>query len=103
MRPIALPLTNGSDSWSKNTSNRGSRQSFEFFRTSSVNSNSCRDEARTSLLRAVEMPIGRDRSLLECRAAAWSMRADQLQRQEERSAAYLSYSLAEREAEHVRL
>ena len=69
----------------------------------SVNSNSCRDEARTSLLRAVEMPIGRDRSLLECRAAAWSMRADQLQRQEERSAAYLSYSLAEREAEHVRL
>ena len=47
----------------------------------------CRDKAKDNLMQAVHMPLGKYRSLLECSAAAWSMRAEQLQRQEDRVAA----------------
>lgn len=61
----------------------------------------CHEKARLNLMQAVYMPPGNQRSLLECSAAAWSMRAEQLQRQEARLAARVSS--AEAEAEDVRL
>ena len=53
-------------------------------------STACHDKAKENLMQALHMPLGKHRSLLECSAAAWSMRAGQLQRQEDRVAAELS-------------
>ena len=58
-------------------------------------STACHDKAKENLMQAVHMPLGKHRSLLECSAAAWSMRAEQLQRQEDRVAGKL-FSIARR-------
>lgn len=44
----------------------------------------CREKAKDNLMQAVHMPPGTHRSLLESSAAAWSTRAEQLQRREAR-------------------
>ena len=63
----------------------------------------CHEKARLNLVQAVDMPPGNQRSLLECSAAAWSMRAEQLQRQEARLAARVSRADGDAEAGHVQL
>jgi hypothetical protein len=50
----------------------------------------CRDKAKDNLLLAVQMPGGDERTLLERSAAAWSIRAGQLERQETRLAPQLT-------------
>jgi hypothetical protein len=49
----------------------------------------CRAKAHDLVRTAIEKPFGEERSLLERSAAAWSMRADLLQRQEIRLTAEL--------------
>ena len=61
----------------------------------------CRGKAKENLILAVSMPSGRQRALFERSAAAWAMRAEQLQRQETRLAAALP--TPDHEVEHVRL
>lgn len=61
----------------------------------------CRDKAVENLALAVSMPTGAERALLERTAAAWSMRAVQLERPEARLAAELPESGSE--VDHVRL
>jgi hypothetical protein len=46
----------------------------------------CRGKAKDNLLLMANMPSGRHRELLERSAAAWSVRAEQLQREDERAA-----------------
>lgn len=55
---------------------------------------SCRDKAQALIQSAIGKPAGNERSLLERSAAAWSMRAEQLQRSETRKAAGLAGSKA---------
>lgn len=61
----------------------------------------CRAKAHDLVRTAIDKPFGEVRSLLERSAAAWSMRADLLQRQEIRLTAELPNP--EGEANHVRL
>jgi hypothetical protein len=61
----------------------------------------CRDKAAENLMQAVRMAPGHHRSLLERSAAAWSMRAAQLQRDENRAALELPV-VTEAGTEHVR-
>lgn len=60
----------------------------------------CREKAVANLAVAVGMPSGEKRALLERSAAAWSMLAEQLQRQESRLAAQLP--TRDSEVDHVR-
>src|SRR4051794_5292355 len=46
----------------------------------------CREKATANLAQAVSLHTGHERTLLERSAAAWSMRAEQLQRQESKFA-----------------
>lgn len=61
----------------------------------------CRDKAVENLALAVSMRTGGERTLLERAAAAWSMRAVQLERREARLAAELAEPRSE--VDHVRL
>ena len=61
----------------------------------------CREKVKDNLLLAVTVASGRQRELLERSAAAWSMRADQLQRQENR--ATLETPQFDSEARHLDL
>ena len=61
----------------------------------------CRGKAKDNLLLMAKMPSGRHRELLKRSAAAWSVRAEQLQREDERAA--LEASNSDPETEYVRL
>jgi hypothetical protein len=45
----------------------------------------CRDKARDNLMQARHLRLGKHRTLLQQSAAAWSVRADQRERQEVRA------------------
>lgn len=60
----------------------------------------CRAKAHDLVQAALDRATGNERSLMERNAAAWAMRADQLQRSERRLAAPAG---PESEADHVRL
>ena len=60
----------------------------------------CRAKAHDLVQAALDRATGNERSLLERNAAAWAMRADQLQRSERRLAAP---AVPGSEADHVRL
>ena len=61
----------------------------------------CRAKAQALVQTAIDTPMGIERSLIERSAAAWSMRAEQLQRSEMRLAASLPEPGSE--VDHVRL
>jgi hypothetical protein len=60
----------------------------------------CRAKAHDLVQAALDRATGNERSLMERNAAAWAMRADQLQRSERRLAAPAGPGS---EADHVRL
>jgi hypothetical protein len=60
----------------------------------------CRAKAHDLVQAALDRATGNERSLMERNAAAWAMRADQLQRSERRLAAP---AVPGSEADHVRL